>query len=114
MCPLVDGFVAAKALGERFEDAGLYGWKVVHQLVELTMADHEQPRWAHGARGRGARLPVDQRDLSQEVTLAERRDDRSVDVDLHGTVEHDKELRAGLALAGQHPAVRDIHLICER
>ena len=105
---------ATNALSERLEHARLDGREIIHQLVELAMPDHHQPRRAHRPRGGGARLAVNQRDLAQEVALAKRGDDRSVDVYLDRTVEHHEELFPGLSLARQQPAVDDIDLVRER
>src|SRR5436309_2458665 len=113
MSELLDGFVAANALRERLEHAGLHGREVVHQLMELAMPDHHQPGGAYGPRRCGAWLAVDQRDLAEEVALPEGRDDAAVDVHLDGSIEDDEELLSGLALPGQHAAVDDVDFVRE-
>src|SRR5688500_17194602 len=84
----------AYALGERVHDGPADRRELIHQRVELAVADDEQLDDSLGTHRRGARNALDEGDLAEELTRAERSDRRPPIEDHDPAIEHDEELVA--------------------
>src|SRR5687768_4876280 len=97
-----------QALGNGLQHGRPNRRKLVHQRVELTVTDDEQPRDAFRSYGRGPGASVEQRDLAEEVTGTHRRN-RPVAIEHHQPpVQDEEELVADLALLGEDAVETDL------
>ncbi|CAN5550314.1 hypothetical protein BH23CHL10_BH23CHL10_09930 [soil metagenome] len=102
---------ASETLGNRAEDRNANVRELVHQRMELAMADDEQSGDPIGNDGGRAGPPIEQGDLAEEVATGKLGDFPLAVEHAEPPVEDDEELVPDVSLFGQDLVKSDLDLI---
>src|SRR5204863_2239859 len=98
---------------KRFEHGDADLAMVLDQRVELPASKDDQPGRRLGRGSRRSRTAIEERDLTEEVAPAERRDLAAAAIDPDRAVEDQEELLAVLALGHEDATCRDVDFVGE-